>query len=753
MTEKICDFVGHGGCRPNSTNIILSYLIIYSINLNDCKIKCINDEKCTGIEYINFSTNTNDFSENRCQLQDFNIYNSSSKSSETNLSNCYKCNFKNEYNSTTKSIETSSLTTITQTREKSTTSTTKTSSKSVVSTYSRKNFTNSTKGKLPTTDTFFPVNTSTTTLSTSKSSFTTYTSSSNILTTTSTFSITSTLSSSSVYTLSSTFTSSSTLTTLTKSSFTLTTSTLTKSYTTSSTTITTSSYTHTHTLSSYTSSTKNRKLTMGNYTSQIFTNFTKEKTPTSTTFSRKMTTLTTQTSFTTQINEDCPISLPPINVKNIGPFQGTPGEDITFDSISLNSSNIPQRKRRLLEKNNSVYVACAFLYNNNIFNLQCVNNNTCKIPKNAPSEYFTLIFCDCKSFNSSENEEHVKNCISKLHPRIEYGISYFNTSEYVIENYENITQLFEDLNLLSLTSSIQSTLSSDDMRVVAWLYISIIIVIMIVVSLLILPKWKKLMRGKNQWNNVFMYCAKLCVLIYLLADPTQGKIFSSTAFAGIISNVYEIMEGWWEFRREPGNLFLTINRDEDLSEWQLQTKEKMKKITDKLGIISYFILLLSIIGLAISQEADGKCSILNKDLNEENECAYTAGEIWFIWIGLLCSVAESYIEDDIYKIEVSMLIREIENSEGGEHIDYDKDIIKFRTFLNKIKQYLYVGSLFLVSLLGSIINIEIHEIGSNIILLIVTGFSRWIKMQVTKKLTNKLRVSKIKTPRRMISRV
>lgn len=753
MTEKICDFVGHGGCRPNSADIILSYLIIYSINLNDCKIKCINDEKCTGVEYINFSIDTNDFSENRCQLQDFDIYNSSSKSNENNLSNCYKCNFKNEYDSTTKSLETSSLTTITRIREKSTTPTTKTYSKSSAGTYTLKNFTNSTNGKLPTTDTFFPAKTSTTTLSISKSSFTTYTSFSNILTTTSTFLISSTLSSTTIYTLSSTFTSSSTLTTLTKSSFTLTTPSLTKSYKTSSSTITTSSYTQTFTLSPYTSSTKNRKSTMGTYTSKIFTNFTKEKTPVSTTFSRKMTTLTTQSTFTTQINEDCPLSLPPIDVKNIGPFQGTPGEDITFDSILLNSPNISQRKRRLSEKNNDTYVACAFLYNNDIFNLQCVNNNTCKIPKNAPSEYFTLIFCDCKSFNSSENKEHVKNCISKLHPRIEYGISYFNTSEYVIENYENITKLFEELNLLSLTSSIQSTLSSDDMRVVAWLYISIILVTMIVVSFLILPKWKKLMRGKNQWNNVFMYCARLCVLIYLLADPTQGKIFSSTAFAGIISNVYEIMEGWWEFRREPGNLFLTINKDENLNEWQLQTKEKMKKITDKLGVISYFILLLSVIGLVISQEADGKCSILNKDLNEDDECTYTAGEIWFIWVGLLCSIAESYIEDDIYKIEVSVLIYEIENNEDGEHIDYDKDIIKFRTFLNKIKQYLYVSSLFLVSLMGSIINIEIHEIGSNVILLIVSGFTRWIKMQVTKKLTKKLRVSKIKTTKRMISRV
>jgi hypothetical protein len=246
--------------------------------------------------------------------------------------------------------------------------------------------------------------------------------------------------------------------------------------------------------------------------------------------------------------------------------------------------------------------------------------------------------------------------------------------------------------------------------IITWTYIAIMCGALIVITLLALPRWRKLTRSRNQWSNIFVYAAKVGITIYMLADPRQGKILSATAFVGILSNVHDIMETWWEFRRDPSSLYLHISGRAYLTQKEIELKCKFERVTERLGLVSYGVLVACVIGLVLSHNIEDS----------------TVGELWFMWIGFLCAMAEIVVEDDIYKIE-------LEHAAPGS-----EEAVAIRTRLKKVRQRIYCISLFIASVLGTAISLEIHELASNIIIIGITGFQRWIKIQVTNALARSL---------------
>lgn len=379
--------------------------------------------------------------------------------------------------------------------------------------------------------------------------------------------------------------------------------------------------------------------------------------------------------------------VPALPIEDIGPLSGRPGDAILFQLSG-------GRVRR--EAND---ITCVFHHKGDIFSYSCANGQ-CSIPADAPKSTFSLTFCnqlDCNEANTSS----LQYCIENTFPRTDYAISYTSRAE------KNVV------------------LPQDDLNAITWTYISLMCLGLAIVTLVALPRWRQMTRSKNQWSNMFVYAAKIGIIIYALADPRQGKILSSTAFVGILSNIHDIMETWWEFRRDPGSLYLHVNDDTFLTPSEINLKEKFGRVTERLALVSYGILVSSIIGLLISHYADGQCSVLAVE-----ECESNAGEIWFMWIGFVCALVEIVVEDDIYRIEVEHIL----DTDG-----FDQRIVDQRTRLKKIRQRVYAASLFLACILGSAISVEVHEFMGNVIMVGMVGFQRWIKIQVTNSLTQNLK--------------
>lgn len=402
----------------------------------------------------------------------------------------------------------------------------------------------------------------------------------------------------------------------------------------------------------------------------------------------------TTTRSTTYSSTICNVSVSALPIEDIGPLSGRPGDAILFQLSG-------GRKRR-----SASLITCVFHYSGDIFNYACSVDNQCYIPTDAPKSVFYLTFCnqlDCESADTGS----LQNCIENTYPRTDYAISYTTHTEK------------------------NTVLPQEGIDVVTWSYIGLMFVGLFVVTLITLPRWRKMTRSKNQWSNMFVYSAKIGVIIYALADPRQGKILSSTAFVSILGNIHDIMETWWEFRRDPSSLYLHVNDNSILTNNEISLKEKFGRVTERLAYISYGILLSSIIGLMISHQVDGQCSVLAVEECSDVECESNAGELWFMWVGFFCVLAEIVVEDDIYKIEI-------------EHSSvFDQSIVDMRTRLKKIRQRIYAGSLFLACVLGSSIGVEVHEFMSNTIIVAMVGFQRWIKIQVTNALTQNLKKQRL----------
>jgi hypothetical protein len=77
--RTIFNKIGNGGCRGADFASFESFRFTSSVTFEECKAVCVNDERCTGVEYV--------ASANRCQLQDYPIK-SSAGDDDTNVA-CY----------------------------------------------------------------------------------------------------------------------------------------------------------------------------------------------------------------------------------------------------------------------------------------------------------------------------------------------------------------------------------------------------------------------------------------------------------------------------------------------------------------------------------------------------------------------------------------------------------------------------------------------------------------------------------------
>lgn len=291
------------------------------------------------------------------------------------------------------------------------------------------------------------------------------------------------------------------------------------------------------------------------------------------------------------------------------------------------------------------------------------------------------------------NISTMQQCVDTMYPLVQYGILYW----------------------LGVTRQ-APVITQDEMNRLTWAYLAIVGVAL-VLAVAVLPHWYRWTRSKNQWSNLFVYAAKVGVAIYALADPRQGVILSTSAFVGVLDSIHSIMESWYEFRRTPDSLYLHLKSD-ILTEQERALKARFEEVTGKLALVSYSILLSSAIGLIISYTVAGQCSVLL-----DADCAENvASEVWFMWVGFACSIAEASIEDDIYRIEIS-------------HADgFDQNTRVLQIYWKKIRQRVYCAALLLSCILGSAVDVRIHEFMSNAVMIAMAGFQRWIKIKITNSL-------------------